>query len=118
MAKLNDLSKEIAKALSIYTSEVTEGLEEAKTMVAKNTVKHLKNNSPEDTGDYAKGWSRKKVGTAEIVYNRTDYQLTHLLENGHVNRDGSRTQAIPHIKPAEEKAIDEYLEEVEKVIKR
>ncbi|MCM3444379.1 HK97 gp10 family phage protein [Metabacillus halosaccharovorans] len=114
-----DIAKEIAKALSEYKNEVTEGLEEAKEKVAKNTVKHLKSlDHPKLTGDYAKGWSRKKVGTAQVIHNRTDYQLTHLLENGHVNRDGSRTEAIPHIQPAEEKAIDEYLEEVEKVIKR
>ncbi|HZH62393.1 MAG TPA: HK97 gp10 family phage protein, partial [Metabacillus sp.] len=91
--------------------------EEAKVTIAKNTVNYLKKNSPENTGDYAKGWAKKKVGTAQVIHNRTDYQLTHLLEKGHVNRDGSRTEAIPHIKHAEEKAINEYIEEVEKVIK-
>jgi hypothetical protein len=112
-----DISKEIAKALSSYTTEVQKGLENAKTEVAKNTVKHLKSTSPKLTGDYAKGWVRKRVGSAEVVHNRTDYQLTHLLENGHVNRDGGRTQAYPHIRPAEEDAIEEYTKEVEKVIR-
>jgi hypothetical protein len=112
-----DISKEIAKALSEYTQEVTEGLEEAKKEVAKETVKGLKSTSPKLTGDYAKGWARKKVGNAEVVYNKTDYQLTHLLEKGHAKRGGGRVSAIPHIGPAEEKAINEYIDRVEKVIR-
>ena len=119
MAKgIGDLSKEIANALSTYTDDVTQGLEEAKEKVAKNTVKHLRSlNHPKLTGDYAKGWARKKVGTAEIVYNRTDYQLTHLLEKGHAKRGGGRVDAIPHIGPAEKVAIDDFVKETEKVIR-
>ncbi len=117
MAKgIGDLANEITNALQTYTREVTEGLEEAKIDVAKETVKKLKQTSPRLTGDYAKGWARKKVGTAQVVHNRTDYQLTHLLEKGHANRDGGRTRGIPHIEPAERKAIDEYVKRVEKVI--
>ncbi|WP_407926433.1 HK97 gp10 family phage protein [Aquibacillus kalidii] len=114
---MNDISKEIARALSQYTDEVKEGLEEAKKETAKETVTNLRNNSPKLTGDYAKGWKTKKNGTAQVVHNKTDYQLTHLLENGHVKRGGGRVQAIPHIKPAEEEAIDNYVKKVEKVIK-
>ena len=117
MAKINDLSKEITQALREYTTEVEEGLEEAKVEVAKETVKRLKQKSPKKTGDYRKGWARKKVGTAQVVHNRTDYQLTHLLEYGHAKRGGGRVAGIPHIGPAEEWANDEYLKRVEKVIR-
>lgn len=117
MAKINDLSKEITQALREYTTEVEEGLEEAKVEVAKETVKRLKQKSPKKTGDYRKGWARKKVGTAQVVHNRTDYQLTHLLEYGHAKRGGGRVAGIPHISPAEEWANDEYLKRVEKVIR-
>jgi hypothetical protein len=112
-----DVSKEISKALKEYTEDVTEGLEKAKKDVAKDTVKILKKTSPEQTGDYKRGWSQKKVGSAVVVHNRTNYQLTHLLEKGHAKRGGGRVRAIPHIGPAEEKAIDEYTKKVEKVIK-
>lgn len=112
-----DLAKEISKALSDYTEEVTEGLEKAKVEVAKETVKQLRKSSPKLTGDYARGWAKKKVGTAQVVYNRTDYQITHLLEWGHAKRGGGRVPGIPHIRPAEEKAIDEYTKRVEKVIR-
>ena len=47
-------------------------------------------NSPKDTGDYKKGWRIKqdKARKSIIVHNATDYQLTHLLEHGHVKRNG------------------------------
>jgi hypothetical protein len=115
-----DLSKEISKALTEYTQEVTEGLEEAKLKIAKDTVKELKKAGgfKDLTGDYRKGWARKKVGTAQVVHNRTDYQLTHLLENGHVIEGGTgRSESFPHIRPAEQRAIREYVEQVEKVIR-
>lgn len=117
MVKVNDLTKEIARALQEYSTEVEEGLEEAKVEVAKDTVKRLKQTSPKKTGDYRKGWARKKVGTAQVVHNRTNYQLTHLLEYGHAKRGGGRVAGIPHISPAEEWANDEYLKRVEKVIR-
>lgn len=112
-----DLSKEISNALKEYTKDVTEGLEKTKEEVAKDTVKILKSTSPEQTGSYKKGWGKKKVGSAVVVHNRTDYQLTHLLEKGHAKRGGGRVRAYPHIGPAEEKAIDEYTKKAEKVIK-
>ncbi len=112
-----DISKEIANALSDYTEEVTEGLETAKKEVAKATAKNLKATSPQLTGDYAKGWRAKKVGNSYVVHNKTDYQLTHLLEHGHVKRSGGRVSGTPHIRPAEQQAIDDYERQVERVIR-
>ena len=72
----------------------------------------MKNTSPVKSGSYAKGWGVKRLGDMDIVvHNRTDYQLTHLLENGHVirNKKGTygRTHGIKHIQPVEEWAVDE-----------
>lgn len=117
MASINSLAGEIARALQEYTTEVEEGLEKVKVEVAKKTAETLKQTSPKLTGDYAKGWAIKKVGTAQVVHNRTNYQLTHLLEKGHAKRGGGRVSAIPHIAPAEELAIEEFESEVERVIR-
>lgn len=118
MAKINNLASEISKILKEYTNEVEQGIEETQDKIAKDSVKKLKANSPKLTGSYRKGWRVKTEGNKKIIHNKTDYQLTHLLENGHVNRDGSRTPAIVHIKPVEESAIKEFIEATERLIKR
>ncbi len=117
MTEVKNLYKEIAAVISTYTNEITEGLEATKLETAKNVVKILKDSSPKDTGGYAKGWRISKVGTAQVIHNKTKYQLTHLLEHGHVKVGGGRVGGKVHIRPAEEKAIEDFISGVEKVIK-
>jgi hypothetical protein len=114
---IDQLAAEITRTLRTYTKDVTEGLETAKLKVAKETVKRLRSTSPKLTGSYARGWRVKKVGTAQVVHNQTDYQLTHLLEKGHAKVGGGRVAPRVHIRPAEQEAIKEYLKEAEKVIR-
>ena len=104
-AQLGDVMETIRK-------QVEGAADRATTAVAKESVQKLKNTSPKKSGDYAKGWRVKKLGAHEqIVYNATNYQLTHLLENGHVirNKKGEygRAPAHPHIKDVEQEAIAE-----------
>jgi hypothetical protein len=117
VVKIDDLSKEIAKQLSLYTEDVEAEVEEAKDDVSKESVKLLRQKSPKKSGDYAKGWSRKKINKDFVVYNRTAPQLTHLLEHGHVNQDGGRTPGEAHIRPVEEEINQQYLDRVERAIK-
>lgn len=116
--KLNQLTNEIARALTEYSDDVEDDLNRAKDNISKEAVTELKSGSPKKTGDYAKGWARKKTAHGYVVYNRTDYQLTHLLERGHMKRNGGRTKAIPHIAPVEAKVIDGFTKAVEKAVKR
>lgn len=118
MSSINDLANEIASELQRYSHLVTEEVEVAKKDVADGLVNELKQTSPKDTGSYSKGWREKKVKNALVVHNKTDYQLTHLLEYGHAKVDGGRVPAKVHIRPAEEKAVKEYLDRVEKAIRQ
>lgn len=52
------------------------------------------------------------------VYNKKNYQFTHLLEKGHVSRNGSRVRLFEHIKPAEELAEQMAISEVNKAVRR
>jgi Bacteriophage HK97-gp10, putative tail-component len=115
--KIVGLENEIARQLKLYTTSVEEDLMEAKDEVSKEGVSLLKQNSPEDTGDYRKGWARKKVGQDYVIHNKTDYQLTHLLEYGHAKADGGRVSPRVHIRPVEERLVDAFVNRVEKAIK-
>lgn len=116
MAKTESVSIQMADILDTVSRNVKGVLETSSLKVAKETVQRLKNDSPKDQGDYAKGWkvSKKERGDL-VVHNATDYQLTHLLENSHLikNKKGEygRTSPghgqIPHIGKAEEWAADE-----------
>lgn len=108
MVRIDDLSTQIVRQLTDYFSEVEDEVDNAKDIVTKEAVKELRNNSPKLTGDYSKGWSRKKVGKSIIVHNRTNYQLTHLLENGYAKVSGGRVPAKVHIRPVEQKSIELY----------
>ena len=116
MANINNFANEITRILRDYTEEVEQVMEEARDKIAKDTVKTLKATSPEKTGDYKKGWRVKTEGTKKIIHNK-EYQLTHLLEHGHAKVGGGRVAARVHIRPAEEKAINDYIEATENLIR-
>lgn len=122
----DQLQSTIQGILHEIPQKVDNVIDEASEKVAKEAVQELKATSPRGkgrkSGQYAKGWSTKKDGKTTVVYNRTDYMLTHLLENGHdivshgkkVGHAGGR----PHIKPVEEKVIQSMQEEVERGIEK
>lgn len=107
--KVDDLLEAVNGELRKFADEITEGVKEDVEKTGKECLKLVKNESPQRTGAYKKGWKLKKSKQAKnalfvVIYNKDHYQLTHLLENGHLNRDGSRTEGKPHIRPAEEAA--------------
>ena len=85
--KPEQFEKAVMDALAQYGDDVMDILETETKTAARQTVKALKGSAPSG-GSYARGWSHKaKKGGAhklsDTVYNRTDYQLTHLLEKPH-----------------------------------
>ncbi len=112
MAKTGSVAVQMKELLDELNEDVRKSVKDGITAVSKEAVQKLRNTSPGKTGSYSKGWSVKRMGDMDaVVHNRTDYQLTHLLENGHVikNKKGTygRTHGIKHIKPVEEWASDE-----------
>lgn len=110
--------------LEIYVEDIGESVEETSNQIGKEAKDELKQTSP--TGyrkRYAKGWAikkdkKKKNYYAIKIHNKTDYQLTHLLEFGHATRNGGRTKAIPHIRPVEEKYKKEFEKRLKDKIRR
>lgn len=107
--KIEDMSAAILDALGKYDEDVGEDIVAVVDQIAKETVADLRRTSPRLTGDYQKGWSKavltkRKGRYVQVVRNKTNYQLTHLLEFGHAKRNGGRVSAKPHIRQAEAKA--------------
>ncbi|MCH4171927.1 MAG: HK97 gp10 family phage protein [Lactobacillus sp.] len=102
--------------LNGYADEVRDGLVKAQKNVAKETAEMVRARSPRKNGKYAADWAFKKSDNGQVVYNKSHYQLSHLLEFGHALRNGGRSQAFPHIKPAETFAINEFTKQAKQVI--
>ena len=113
---LNDYSEEIQEAI---TKEAEKVAQEGKDKLRQTSPVNQKNTR--HRGKYAKGWRVKvKKGKGFVnatIYNATDYQLTHLLENSHLTRNGGKTKPIKHIEPVHDKCIDDYETGVERIIK-
>ena len=124
--KTDSLASAIAKELAEYSQDVTDSLKEEIKRVAKECRREIQEKSPVLTGSYRKGWRDKiEYENAEdiriVVRNRTDYQLTHLLEYGHAGRGGTAKGAAPpqpHIGPAEENAGQKLMRKVKVIVKK
>lgn len=117
------IEEQLTNILDDFKLEVTKIVNEEVEIISKNLLRSLENDSPKKTGKYSKSWksdktineTNKKVIT---VYNKKG-QLTHLLERGHLTKDGkSRTKAYPHIAKNEEEAKKIFIEHITKRIGR
>ena len=116
----DQLASVLNKALAKYGDEVLEDVEAVTKLVAREAVRELKSSAPSG-GRYARGWSHKaqKGSTyklSETVYNRTDPQLTHLLEKPHDTGGGGHypknVDYTGNIAKVEEEYTKKFMEEV------
>lgn len=120
---VDQLAAEIAQGLADYSQDVVEKVNISSKKVSKAAVKRLKETSPKDKGKYAKSWRVKtepQIGQPDAltIHNKDYYYLTHLLEHGHAKVNGGRVEGKPHIRPAEEQVIKDFVQEVEEAIRR
>ena len=115
----------VVSALNRECNNTVEEVDKAIAEAGRAALDYLLESSPVDTsksaklhisggklkgssGLYRKGWRMKTYtenGVKAVkVYNETCYQLTHLLEFGHLAKNGKFVQPVPHIKQAEELA--------------
>lgn len=127
--KAEDLQKTVLNYLENYKEDIDEEVVETVDQITKEARDELKQISREKfklhqrDNPYYRGWtiklSKKRAGKYhKVIWNKTNYQLTHLLEFGHVTRNGGRTRAIPHIRPIEEKYNVEFVDKLETKIRR
>lgn len=123
----SELQKAVMDYLEDYKEDIDEDVIEVVDEVTKQAKDELKQTSPRGKGSrnnpYYRGWaiklSKKRTGVYhKVIWNKTNYQLTHLLEFSHATRNGGRTRALPHIRPIEEKYNVEFVDKLEKKIRR
>ena len=117
-----DFQKAVMQSMSEYGDKVLEVMEAETKSIGRQASSALKGSAPAG-GSYAKGWSHKvqKGGVyklSDTVYNRTDYQLTHLLEKPHAtgrNKGGHYPKKVDYtgtIAKVEEEYTNKYYQEV------
>lgn len=118
---VSKLSDDIQAILGDYSAEINAEMGEIVKSVSKAGAKALRAQSKQTfggSGKYAKGWTSAtqtgRISAKGIIYNKDIPGLPHLLEHGHLNRDGSRTPGKIHIAKIEdqlEKSLEKELTE-------
>ena len=116
---IDNLAKTIMEGLQEYADVASEDVKTAVRKAGKNVKAEISANAPKRTGAYAKSWTVKtEKETANslevVVHSKNRYQIAHLLEHGHAKRGGGIVAGIPHIAPAEEKAVKQLEEDIVK----
>ena len=113
----------ISKSLEEYKDAAITDLKKSARKAAKAIKEDIIVNSPRRTGSYASSWTVKTLTDDNtrielVVHNKDRYMLTHLLENGHAKRNGGRVEGRAHIRPAEEKGIKQFEDEVKLALQK
>lgn len=125
--EINQFEDALKEYLEQYKENVEEEVERTTNSVTKNAINELKENSPKSgrnrENPYNEGWSIKtpkkgKVRYVRVIWNKTNYQLTHLKEFGHATIDGKRVAAQPHIQPIEKKYKEKFVDLLEKKVRK
>lgn len=113
--------EELSKHCRLYTEEVQKTLENGLKKIGRETAAEVKSLSPVyegnskrlEKGKYQKGWTSKFEktghGSIKVTVHNKKYQLVHLLELGHLLKDGTCRvygEVLPktHVETAEQHA--------------
>lgn len=123
---VDKLNEAVNRILSEYEGYISGNVGEIAVDMGKKGVQALKQTSRTQfqvhSGKYAKGWAmqttQSRTGTTVTIYNKQP-GLPHLLEYGHVTRNGTgrtypRTPAHEHIKPVADELITTFENEVKR----
>ena len=120
--RIDDLADEVMKGLKDYAQLAVDDLKTAIKNAGETVKDEIEKTAPKKTGKYRKSCAVKKTNETSdsikvVVHSKTQYRLTHLLENGHAKRGGGRVAARPHIAPAEKKGEEQLIREVERKLR-
>lgn len=121
---LDQMADAISSILDEYKDSIDENVGEIVTQLGRKGAQALKKESrqafPKGTGEYAHGWKsqveRGRMNTTAVIYNEHP-GLPHLLEHGHVTRNGTdriygMVQGREHIEPVADNLVETFEREV------
>ena len=119
---INNLDKAIEDILEDYSTNITNAVNEQTDKAAEQLRKDISADAPVKSGKQKKSWkvTKQKVAGLDLlaIVHSTDYRKVHLLENGHLTRNGvTRTKATRYVSKNEEKIIEQYQRNVATAIK-
>ena len=120
--RTDQLASAIMEGLKEYADLAADDMKKAVKKAGSSVRKEIQQNAPSDTGAYTKSWAVKTEKESSdsiqlIVHSKNRYQLAHLLEHGHAKRGGGRVARKSHIAPAEENAVRQLEEEIERSLR-
>ena len=123
---VDQLSSAIVSELENYSNNICSEIKTAAKKTGKECANEIKKKAPGK--EYPKYWRSKaiyenKYGIVIACYNSKKPGLAHLLEYGHVIKNGTRrsfgtTRSFPHIRPAEINAINRFEKRVMEILKK
>ena len=122
---LKDMGKELQEILLSYNKEVTEATKKAVTEVADGVMREIKSHITWKDKVYSGSFKLKTIYDNErgkyVIWHveAPHYRLTHLLELGHITRDGkTRSKTFPHVQYGGEFAIANLIKEMRERIEK
>ena len=120
--RIEQLAQAVNEQMQEYAALSADVVKKAVKKAGNSVKKDIAETAPQRTGRYAQSWKTKKTKETSqelevTVYSPSRYRIAHLLEHGHAKRGGGRVRAYPHILPAQEKAEQELMEDIERGIR-
>lgn len=120
---VDQLSEAIEKELTLYSKAVIDGVKKQAKISMDQLVRETKATAPvghrkrhyKDSIKSRKESESDRAVTYVWYVDGSDYRLSHLLENGHILRNGGRYAGTHFIKNASDPIIEEYVSKCEEV---
>lgn len=121
---ISELSDAVSDYIRVWDTNINEAIDKKAKENMLRLVKETKATAPvgrrqKHYRDSIKSKSQKSSRLTVYTWyvDGPDYRLSHLLENGHATRNGGRTKGTHFIKKASDPILEQYIKDVEEILK-
>ncbi len=119
---MSDFDEVLANVLNDYATDLRAAINADTEAAAQKLRKAIQAEAPVKTGKQKKSWriTKEYLGGVDLktVVHSTDYRKVHLLENGHLTRNGkTRTRATHYVSSNAERIMKEYEQQLAETIR-